>query len=94
LEVLGLLGRGLSNTEIVALYDGDLELGRTPDGGYLVRAHPGAGMTGPIRVLVADDEAIVRDGLRAIIELEADLEVVGEAADGGEAVAAAQELQQ
>jgi DNA-binding NarL/FixJ family response regulator len=46
-------------------------------------------MTGSIRVLVADDEAIVRDGLRAIIELEADLEVVGEAADGAEAVAAA-----
>lgn len=50
-------------------------------------------MTPPVRVLVADDEAIVRDGLRAIIELAADLEVVGEAADGAEAVAAARELQ-
>jgi DNA-binding NarL/FixJ family response regulator len=39
-----------------------------------------------IRVLIADDEAIVRDGLRAIVELEPDLEVVAEAADGGEAV--------
>jgi DNA-binding NarL/FixJ family response regulator len=39
-----------------------------------------------IRVLIADDEAIVRDGLRAIIELEPDLEVVAEAADGAEAV--------
>lgn len=39
-----------------------------------------------IRVLIADDEAIVRDGLRAIVELEPDLEVVGEAADGAEAV--------
>jgi DNA-binding NarL/FixJ family response regulator len=39
-----------------------------------------------IRVLIADDEAIVRDGLRAIVELEADLEVVAEAADGAEAV--------
>jgi len=39
-----------------------------------------------IRVLVADDEAIVRDGLRAIVELEPDLEVVGEASDGAEAV--------
>jgi DNA-binding NarL/FixJ family response regulator len=39
-----------------------------------------------IRVLVADDETIVRDGLRAIVELEADMEVVGEAADGAETV--------
>lgn len=39
-----------------------------------------------IRVLIADDEAIVRDGLRALVELEPDLEVVAEAADGAEAV--------
>jgi DNA-binding NarL/FixJ family response regulator len=50
-------------------------------------------VTPPVRVLVADDEAIVRDGLRAIIELADDLEVVCEAADGAEAVAAAHELQ-
>jgi DNA-binding NarL/FixJ family response regulator len=45
-----------------------------------------------IRVLVADDEAIVRDGLRAIVELEDDLEVVAEAADGAEAVELARTL--
>jgi DNA-binding NarL/FixJ family response regulator len=39
-----------------------------------------------IRVLLADDEAIVRDGLRAIVDLEDDLEVVAEAGDGAEAV--------
>jgi DNA-binding NarL/FixJ family response regulator len=39
-----------------------------------------------IRVLLADDEAIVRDGLRTIVDLEDDLEVVAEAADGAEAV--------
>jgi DNA-binding NarL/FixJ family response regulator len=39
-----------------------------------------------IRVLVVDDEALVRDGLRSIAELEADFEVVGEAGDGAEAV--------
>ena len=38
------------------------------------------------RVLVADDHTIVRQGLRAILEAEADIEVVGEAADGREAV--------
>lgn len=46
-----------------------------------------------LRVLVVDDEAIVRDGLRAIIDLEDDLEVVGEAFDGLEALAAAREHQ-
>jgi DNA-binding NarL/FixJ family response regulator len=46
-----------------------------------------------IRILIADDEAIVRDGLRAIVEHESDLEVVGEAADGAQAIAAARELE-
>ena len=45
-----------------------------------------------IRVLIADDEAIVRDGLRAIVELEDDLDVVAEAADGAEAVELARKL--
>jgi DNA-binding NarL/FixJ family response regulator len=42
-----------------------------------------------IRVLIADDQALVRRGLRTILEAEPDLEVVGEAADGVEAVALA-----
>ena len=42
-----------------------------------------------VGVLVVDDEAIVRDGLRTIIDLEEDLEVVGEAGDGEEALALA-----
>jgi DNA-binding NarL/FixJ family response regulator len=42
-----------------------------------------------IRVLVADDETVVRRGLRAILQVEPDIEVVGEAADGMEAVALA-----
>jgi DNA-binding NarL/FixJ family response regulator len=49
-------------------------------------------MSTPVRVLVADDEGIVRDGLRAILEAEQDIEVVGEAADGIQAVAAARQL--
>jgi len=39
-----------------------------------------------IRVLIADDQALLRTGLRKILESEPDLEVVGEAADGSEAV--------
>ena len=36
----------------------------------------------PIRILLADDHAILRRGLKALLEREADVEVVGEAADG------------
>ena len=39
-----------------------------------------------IRILLADDQALVRGGFRMIIDAEPDLEVVAEAADGGEAV--------
>jgi DNA-binding NarL/FixJ family response regulator len=45
-----------------------------------------------ISVLVADDQALVRAGFRAILEEQDDLEVVGEAKEGGEAVAIAREL--
>jgi NarL family two-component system response regulator LiaR len=44
---------------------------------------------GSVRVLVADDHAIVREGLRAMIEARRDMELVGEAKDGAEAVAKA-----
>jgi DNA-binding NarL/FixJ family response regulator len=40
-----------------------------------------------IRVLIADDQALVRAGFRALLDAEDDLEVVAEAADGAEAVA-------
>jgi DNA-binding NarL/FixJ family response regulator len=49
-------------------------------------------MSGPIRVLLAEDQAIVRAGFRALLNAEPDLEVAGEAADGKEAVALAREL--
>jgi NarL family two-component system response regulator LiaR len=44
-----------------------------------------------IRVLIADDHAVVRQGLRTFLDLQADIDVVGEAADGEEAVAVAAE---
>jgi DNA-binding NarL/FixJ family response regulator len=46
-----------------------------------------------IRVLLADDQTLVRGGFRMILRAEPDLEVVGEAADGAEAVALARELE-
>jgi len=45
-----------------------------------------------IRVLLADDHSVVRQGLRMFLSLDADLEIVGEAADGAEAVRLAGEL--
>ncbi|MFF0244906.1 response regulator [Streptosporangium sandarakinum] len=45
-----------------------------------------------IRVLIADDEALVRSGLRMILEAAGDVAVVGEARDGDEAVTAAARL--
>jgi YesN/AraC family two-component response regulator len=46
-----------------------------------------------IRLLIVDDQELVRTGLRLFLETQDDLEVVGEAADGVEAVALARELQ-
>jgi DNA-binding NarL/FixJ family response regulator len=45
-----------------------------------------------IRVLIADDQALVRGGFRLILEAQKDIEVVGEASDGREALALAREL--
>ena len=45
-----------------------------------------------IRVLIADDQALLRGGFRLILESQKDIEVVGEASDGCEALALAREL--
>jgi two-component system response regulator NreC len=51
-------------------------------------------VTGPkrIRILLADDHTVLRAGLRALLAAQHDLEVVGEASDGGEAVRLARAL--
>jgi DNA-binding NarL/FixJ family response regulator len=43
-------------------------------------------MSGKIRVLIVDDHAILREGVRALLQLHADIEVVGEAGDGTAAI--------
>lgn len=56
-------------------------------------AHPPAPApapaTAPIRIMIVDDHAVVRDGLRAVLDLVDDLQVVAEAGNGAEALAAA-----
>jgi NarL family two-component system response regulator LiaR len=49
-------------------------------------------MTEPIRVLLVDDHAIVRDGIRSLLATEPDIRVVGEAGDGQEAISQAERL--
>ncbi len=46
-----------------------------------------------IRVLIADDHSVLREGLRMVLDLQPDLEVVGEAADGMQALTLARALQ-
>ena len=50
-------------------------------------------MSSSVRVLIADDQQLVRTGFRMILDAEPDIDVVGEATDGREAVAMARELQ-
>src|SRR5258708_29884558 len=45
-----------------------------------------------VRIVIADDRPIFRDGLRRLLEAEADLKVLGEASDGAEAVKLARQL--
>ncbi len=49
-------------------------------------------MSGRIRVLIVDDHAILREGVRALLQLHADLEVTGEASNGTEAIEAVARL--
>ena len=73
----------------MAIVGGALDAGPRAEGGFAVRAALPYEQRAMIRVLLADDQALVRAGFRMILTAEPDIEVVGEAADGGEAVALA-----
>jgi two-component system NarL family response regulator len=64
-------------------------LSDSPVDGGLTPVPPGTG--DPIRVLVVDDHALFRRGLEMVLEQEPDIDVVGEAEDGAEAVSKATE---
>ena len=69
------------------LFGGSLETNGPLGGGFVVRARvPFCGGSVTIRVLLADDQALMRGGFRMILETEEDIKVVGEAVDGREAV--------
>jgi NarL family two-component system response regulator LiaR len=55
--------------------------------------HPSPLTPPKIRVLIVDDHAVVRQGLRSFIDLQDDMEVIGEGANGSEAVTLARQLQ-
>ncbi len=46
-----------------------------------------------IKILIVDDHAMLRDGIRALLNLHEDIEIVGEAAEGREALEKVRELQ-
>jgi len=73
---------------------GRLRTGRRPEGGFQVTRRTAAATPDPgrrprlmtISVLLADDQALLRDTFRILIDSSADLEVVAEAGDGGQAI--------
>ncbi len=80
-------------TERAKLLGGTFEAGPNRNRGWTVQAvlpRPRRLMT--IRVVLADDQEIIRTGLRMILNAQPGIKVVGEAADGREAVALARRL--
>src|SRR5438477_5151489 len=58
------------------------------------RGYQEISMAARIRVLIVDDQTLVREGFRKLLELEPDFEVVGTAGDGEAAIAALEHLHQ
>src|SRR5437016_8255944 len=69
----------------------DISIQATPDQ-HKVSNGEQEGTSRPLRVILADDHALVREGTRRLLEVESDVEVVAEAASGEEAVEAVQHL--
>ena len=71
--------------ERVELLGGQLRIESSPDGGTAVVVDLETGVSEPIRILLVDDHAVLRAGLRLLLEREEGLEPVGEAATAEDA---------
>ena len=94
---LPLLGDGVPECERLELdiesEPGSKGLARRLDSASHAQIHAASAQeTAPVRVLLVDDHAMVRQGLRSVLDGYADLAVVGEASNGEEAVAMAERL--
>ena len=75
-------GSGLRGmNERAAALGGSLTVGAAPAGGVRIEARPAGRGRHVIRVVLADDQALLRAGLRALLDAEDDIEVVGEASE-------------
>jgi len=71
---------------------GSTELADRHEVAQAEEASSGEDVTGRVRVLIVDDQALVRTGFRMILDAEEDMDVVGEAANGKEAIGEASRL--
>ena len=62
-------------------------------GWFILLAGRSRGKMSKIRIVIADDHAVVREGTRTLLDMEEDMEVVGEAGDGEEAIKLIEKLQ-
>ena len=88
---LGLMGM----RERVALFSGNLTIDTAPGAGTQASDRGPSGRVEKwqeIRVLIVDDHAILREGIRALLSLYPDIEVVGEAEDGLQAISMTRQL--
>jgi two-component system, NarL family, response regulator LiaR len=74
------------------LSSSDVDGRETEDDGRPALTPSETGVPMPIRILIVDDHAVVRQGLRMFLSLDAELDVIGEAGDGAEALDKARKL--
>lgn len=84
MHVSSRVGHGTSVTLLcpLATQQGTGSLAPMPGPHHAIPTHPEHGASTPWRILLVDDHAMVRQGIRALLERQLDLEVVGEAWDG------------